>query len=203
MVEPRYAAITWGSVRTSARRSVGDHASPVENDDAFCERADELHVVLDENHRETALRQSPQRFDQPLLLPRAQPRSGLVEQEQRRLLREGACDRQQPELSERKNGRRIRRATVEPDDLERSTGFPPHPLLFAPLPGRPQHALDETGSRANVGADSRVVEHVELAERTRCLEDGREPAARPAVRRPPRDVLPRDAHGPLVHRVES
>ena len=120
-----------------------------------------------------APREGSQRLDQPRLLPRAQPGRRLVEQEHRRPLREGASDREKPELPEREDSRRIRRAAVEPDDLESSMSLLPDPLLLTPLPGQTQHALDEARARPNVRADRRVVEHVELAERTSRLEDGR------------------------------
>jgi hypothetical protein len=56
-----------------------DHASAVEDDHALRERADELHVVLDEHHRQPLLREHSKRLDQSRLLAGTQARGGLVE----------------------------------------------------------------------------------------------------------------------------
>ena len=55
----------------SVGRAVGDHTPAVEHDDAFGERADELHVVLDQHHGEPTPGEGSQRVDEPGLLSRA------------------------------------------------------------------------------------------------------------------------------------
>ena len=73
-----------------------------------------------------------------------------------------------------------RRTIAKRDDLERLTRFALHALFLAPLPRRPQHALDEAAADPDVSSDGRVVEHVELFEWARRLDDGRQ--AMPARR---------------------
>ena len=134
--------------------------------------------------------------------PARKPAAGSSSSSTRRTLRERACDRQEPELPEREHGGRVVRALVQPDDRERLASLLPHPLLLAPLPGRPQHALDEARARANVGSDGGVVEHVELGERARRLEHRRQPVPGAAMRRPAGDVVPVDSHDAAVDEVE-
>ena len=120
----------------------------------------------------------------------------------RRTLRERACDREEPELSQREHRGRVGRALVQPDDRERLASLLPHPLLLAPLPGRPEHVLDEARAGANVCSDGGVVEHVELGERARRLEHRRQPVPGAAMRRPAGDVVPVDSHDAAVDEVE-
>ena len=79
----------------------------------------------------------------------------------------------------------------------------PDALLLPPLPGRPQHALDEARTGSDVRAYGCVVEDAELAQRPRRLEDRREPLLRTQMGRLPGHVPPPDAHAPLVGDMES
>ena len=91
---------------------------------------------------------------------------------------------------------------VQPDDREGLASLLSHPLLFAPLPWRPKHVLDEARTGANVSSDGGVVEHVELGEWARRLEHRRQPVPGAAMRRPARDVAPVDANDAAVDEVE-
>jgi hypothetical protein len=57
--------------------------------------------------------------------------------------------------------------------------------------------------RADVCPDGSVVEHVELRERARRLEDRGEPMAGTAMRRPVRNVAAAYAHVARLHEVEA
>ena len=135
--------------------------------------------------------------------PACSPAAGSSSRRIWRLLRESACDREQPELPQWEHSCGRRGAVVEPDDLERLTRLPPHALLLPPLPREPQHALHEPGSRANVCADGRIVENVELLERAVRLEDRGETMSGPTVWRPACDVTSADANLARIHGMEA
>ncbi len=158
--------------------------------------------MLDQHHRQPATGKRPQGLDEVCLLTCAQAGGRLVEQQHRRALCERPGDREQPQLSQWEHGGRVSRAVFQPDDRERLASLLAHPLLLLPLPGRPEHALDEACTGANVRPDRGVVEHVELGERAGGLEHRRQPVPGAAMRGPAGDVLPLDAHDPAVDEVE-
>ena len=211
VVDPRYASITRLSARTSAgvpsamtrprsrttTRSASDPTNFMSCSTRICVRPRSRSVFMASR--------------EPVLLGRTQPGGGLVEQEQPGPLGEGAGDREKTELTDRKRRRGGVRVIGEPHELERRARFVFHHPFLAPLPGRSQHPLDESGARPGVAADGRVAEHIEVLENAGGLEADRNPRAGTAVRGPVRDrrfpprrcVLRRRAGNPTCSRAAS
>ena len=195
-------SITRSSSRTSVGRPVGDQAPAVEHEHAVGDRADELHVVLDEQDRQPALAQVVEDVLQLPLLGRAQAGDRLVEQEHLRSLRERAGDREQAQLAERERVGGVVGAVARPTSVERAQRLrrgPRAPRATATAVGG---CLEEAGARPRVAADHGAREHVELR-RPHGLEDDREPGARAAVGRPASEVAAAEEDAPLLGPQEA
>ena len=112
--------MTFGSACTCGRRALGDLLAEVEHRDRVAHAHDDVHVVLDQDHRDAVLADLADEADQLLDVGRGQAGGGLVEQQQLRVEREGARDLEQALLAVGQVARFLGRERAEADELEQA-----------------------------------------------------------------------------------
>ena len=108
----------YGGIRADlVGQAVGDLGAEVEHHHAVREGQEEVHVVLDEQHRDAPFGDAADDARDARQLGRREPGRRLVEQYQPRLAGESARDLQQPPLAERKR-RHVTTHIGQPDELD-------------------------------------------------------------------------------------
>src|SRR6185295_462230 len=164
------------------RQPVGDLGAEVEHRHAVRERQEEMHVVLDEQHRDAARGDAADDLRQAIELGRREPGGGLVEQDQARLAREGARDLEQPPLAEGKRADVGLRQAGQADELDQLFS-PMASFLFFVLRFLSEQVQPET----SMCTHQHVVDDRHALERPVVLEGAQDAASRNPVRRQPQD----------------
>ena len=97
--------MTSGLSADLARLALGDLLAVVEDDDAVADAHDDLHVVLDQEHGDAALRGSRRSFREAARLGGREPGRRLVEHQERGLAGQGDGDGQVALLAVRERAR--------------------------------------------------------------------------------------------------
>src|SRR5688572_14172832 len=178
------------------RRAFGDARAEVEHHHAAGERQQEAHVVLDQQHRDAALRDAADDAGQAVELGRREPRRRLVEQDDARLAGKRARDLEQAALAERQRADVGVAQPGEADEFDQLFGAPALPLLFQFSSTNDQPC--ETTAKPGVRPHHHVLQHRHAAERPVVLEGAHDAQARDAVRRQAEDRLAGKADLALV-----
>jgi hypothetical protein len=170
-------------------QAVGEHLAVVQHGDAVGEREDDVHVVLDDEHRDLA-RQGGEQARHPLRLLRRHPRRGLIEQEQLRGGRQRHADLELPLLAVRQPARLLAETAGQAHRLR-------HLARRAQGGGEPVDGAEGVprAALARRRRQSQVLQHRQAREEIRALEGARDPAARDVVRGQPgeRSAVEHDA----------
>src|SRR4051794_7151948 len=173
------------------RQPLGDLLAVVEHGDPLGHAHHDLHVVLDQKDRESALVAEllHERSELRRLL-RVHAGGGLVEQQHLRVGRERARDLEPALVAVRQVDRDlIEHRLTQAHVGELLARLLVRALLLAPLPGRTQDRAEEARVRARVLRDEHVLDRRHRAEQPDVLERAREPALHDPVGPHRGDVL--------------
>src|SRR5947207_3155270 len=161
-----------------ARRALEQRLAVVHDENAVRDVHYQVHVVLDDEHRDALPADLLQPFQQKIDFRRVEAGRGLVEHEQARPRRQGARDLQHALLPVRQRPGALAGTRLQPDEREQRA------RLLAEAPGIAVNEIfPERRILVDVEAGEHVLEQRELPEQADLLESARHAEPHAAVRR--------------------
>ena len=153
-----------------------DRLARLEHGDDVRNAHHDLHAVLDEQHRDARVADSPDELDERLGLGRVHPGRGLVEHEEVGIRGQRAGDLETPLVRVRQRAGEVAFVPGEPDERQEPAGALADAPLLGAQRGRQQQRACQVHPGAAVQADHDVVEHGHSSPQLHVLERARDPA---------------------------
>src|SRR5208283_1026498 len=172
-----------------ARRSLADLVAETDYDHPVAEFED-LHVMLDEEDGDALVPGLPYGVEGKIDLRGVHPSEGLVEQEELRPGREGACNPEHLLVSVRKIPGELIFDPVKADQGENVEGLLRNVRFILPVGPRVEVDIEETRFRVKMKGGGDVLEDGKVSEKRVELEGPSYPQRRHLVGLLPRNILP-------------
>src|SRR5688572_12545666 len=185
------------------RPTLGDLAAVVEHHDPVADAHHQAHVVLDQEHRDTAASDGGDQLSERDALGRVHPCGGFVQGEQPGLGGKRSRDLETALVAVGQAARRGVGARTDADIVEELERAPFYGALLFQGRAVAQDRSDHTAPGAHVAPDHHVFERRKVGEQADVLERARNPGCGDAVGREPGDVSAGEGKPSVVRRVDT